>query len=55
MENIYELIERTAEGRVFSICIGTYAECVDCLEAQWGITYYGGVELNGSSFVIEAL
>ena len=52
---IYELIEITEEGRIFSICVGSYAECADCLEAQWGITYYDGVEFNGSRFVIEAL
>ena len=55
MENIYELLEITSEGKIYSICIGTYAECADCLEAQWGITYYSGVEFNGSRFVIEAL
>ena len=52
---IYELIEITSEGKIYSICIGTYAECVDCLESLWGITFYDGVELNGSRFVIEAL
>lgn len=56
MKNTFELIEvENDNGKEHIICEGAFNDCVNEFESMYGVTYYEGVEFNGSKFYIQQI